>query len=95
MVSPGNASEVIPYGFHEGSMDEDTLSLLKTVCAAGSARAGYNGNANARLDELVEEGLLDVVNAAAASASKVPRRYYQPTEQGRAMLRQLSEKGAA
>lgn len=76
-------------------MDEDTLSLLKTVCAAGRARAGYDGNANARLDNLVEEGLLDVVSAAAPSSSKVPRRYYQPTEQGRAMLRQLSEKGAA
>lgn len=77
-------------------MDDDTLSLLKTVCAAGRAREGYDGNANERLDRLVEQGLLDVVNAAApASASKVPRRYYQPTEQGRAMLRQLSEKGAA
>ena len=77
-------------------MDNDTLSLLKTVCAAGRAREGYDGNSNARLDQLVQEGLLDVVNAAApAPSSKIQRRYYQPTEQGRAMLRQLSEKGAA
>ena len=77
-------------------MDNDTLSLLKTVCAAGRAREGYDGNSNARLETLVEQGLLDVVNAAAATPStKVPRRYYQPTEQGRAMLRQLSSKGAA
>jgi len=76
-------------------MDDDTLSLLKTVCAAGRAREGYDGNANERLDKLVEQGLLDVVNAAAPASSKIPRRHYQPTEQGRAMLRQLSEKGAA
>ena len=85
---------VIPYGVLGGSMDNDTLSLLKTVCAAGQAREGYDANANARLDQLVEDGLLDVVNAATPS-SKIPRRHYQPTEQGRAMLRQLSEKGAA
>lgn len=76
-------------------MDDDTLSLLKTVCAAGRAREGYDGNANARLATLVEEGMLDVVNAAAPASSKIPRRYYQPTEQGRAMLRRLGEKGAA
>jgi hypothetical protein len=77
-------------------MDEDTLSLLKTVCAAGHAREAYDGNSNARLDKLVEEGLLDVVNASASSSqSKDPRRYYKPTEQARIMLRKLNEKGAA
>ena len=77
-------------------MDEDTLSLLKTVCAAGHAREGYNGNSNARLDQLVEEGLLDVVNASpSASKSKNPRRYYKPTERARTMLRKLKEKGVA
>jgi len=35
------------------------MSLLQTVCAAGGARAGFNGDANARLEQLVEEGLLD------------------------------------
>jgi hypothetical protein len=77
-------------------MDDDTLNLLKTVCAAGRASAAFDDNSNERLTKLVEEGLLDVVNAAGANGrSKIPRRYYQPTEQGRAMLRQLQEKGAA
>ena len=76
-------------------MDDDTLSLLKTVCAAGQAREGYNANSNARLDQLVKEGLLDIVNASQATSSKIPRRYYQPTEQARAMLRTLAERGAA
>jgi hypothetical protein len=77
-------------------MDDDTLNLLKTVCAAGRARAGYNGNSNDRLEKLVDEGLLAVVSSVGAgTAARTPRRSYQPTEQGRAMLRQLSEKGAA
>jgi hypothetical protein len=78
-------------------MDDDTLNLLRTVCAAGRARASYDGNANARLEKLVEEGLLREVSAAHAggSSTTVARRQYQPTEQGRAMLRHLNEKGAA
>jgi hypothetical protein len=77
-------------------MDDDTLNLLKTVCAAGRARAGYDGNSNDRLEKLVDEGLLAVVSAAGSGgASRAPRISYQPTEQGRAMLRQLTEKGAA
>lgn len=79
------------------TIDEETLSLLKTVCVAGRARASYDGNANARLDQLVEEGLLREVSAACAgtSSSNTLRRQYQPTEQGRAMFRRLNEKGAA
>ncbi len=77
-------------------MDDDTINLLKTVCAAGRARASYDGDSNARLETLVSEGLLSVVNSATAGPSVTPpRRQYQPTEQGRAMLRQLTEKGAA
>lgn len=77
-------------------MDEDMLSLLKTVCVAGRARSGFNGNANERLDKLVEEGLLDTVSTASSDVKvKVPRRYYRPTEQGRAMCRKLTEKGVA
>jgi hypothetical protein len=79
-------------------MDDDTLNLLRTVCAAGRARASYDGNANARLEQLVEEGLLrevSVAHAGASSSTTVARRQYQPTEQGRAMLRHLNEKGAA
>jgi hypothetical protein len=71
-------------------MDDDTLSVLKTVCVAGQARAGFNDNSNARLEQLVEAGLLDVVNAANADSNRaVPRRYYQPTEKGKAIYRQL------
>jgi len=77
-------------------MDDETLNLLRTVCVAGRARAAYDANSNARLERLVEEGLLTIVNAAGAGLSSRPsRRQYQPTEQGRAMLRQLGEKGAA
>ena len=77
-------------------MDDDTLNLLRTVCAAGRARASYDGNSNARLEQLVEEGFLSEVSAAHAGGSSKPmRRQYQPTEQGRAMLQRLSEKGAA
>ena len=79
-------------------MDDDTLNLLRTVCVAGRARASYDGNANARLEKLVEEGFLREVSAAHAGASAstgATRRQYQPTEQGRAMLRRLNEKGAA
>ena len=76
-------------------MDDDTLNLLKTVCAAGRAGSGFDDNSNARLEKLVEQGLLDVVSAAAAhTQGKIPRRYYRPTEQARALLRQLNE-GAA
>ena len=39
-------------------MDNETLNLLQTVCAAGGARASFNGDANARLEQLVED-LLD------------------------------------
>jgi len=79
-------------------MDDDTLNLLRTVCAAGRARASYDGNANERLEKLVQEGLLREVSAAVVagvSSKSTPRRHYQPTEQGRAMLRHLNEKGAA
>jgi len=71
-------------------MDDDTLSVLKTVCVAGQARAGFNDNSNARLEQLVEAGLLHVVQASnAGSKSAVPRRYYKPTEKGKAIYRQL------
>jgi len=72
-------------------MDEDTISLLKTVCVAGRARGGFNDNSNQRLDQLVSDGLLDAVNAPAADPKKgeFPRRIYRPTEKGRAMVRSL------
>lgn len=77
-------------------MDDDTLSLMKTVCVSGRARPTFNGNSNERLDKLVDEGLLDVVTVPSANPKRpLPRRYFKPTEKGRAMYRTLREQGAA
>jgi hypothetical protein len=62
-------------------MDKETMSVLQTVCAAGGARAGFNGDANARLEQLVDEGLLDVANALDAH-----RSFYRPTKKGVTMV---------
>jgi hypothetical protein len=72
------------------AMDDDTLSLLKTICAAGRAREGYDDNANAKLEQLAEEGLLHAVDSASVGrAAKTPRLSYQPTERAHALLRKL------
>jgi hypothetical protein len=77
-------------------MDDDTLNLLKTVCAAGSAYPAFNCSSNERLDDLARAGLLAVVQVPDEDPKRtVPRRYYRPTEMGRAMTRKLSEKDAA
>jgi hypothetical protein len=73
-------------------MDSETISTLRTVCTAGRASSGYNGDCNARLEQLVEEGFLVVVNITKA---KGPRSAYKPTEKGEEMFRRLSHKGAA
>jgi len=64
-------------------MDTETKSLLQTVCAAGGARAAFNGDANARLEKLVEEGLLD------AATSNAHRSFYRPTKKGVTMAQSL------
>jgi hypothetical protein len=73
-------------------MDAETISTLKTVCTAGRASSGFNGDCNARLEQLVEDGFLVVVNVAKA---KDPHSAYKPTEKGREMFRRLSHKSAA
>ncbi len=73
-------------------MDAETISTLRTVCTAGRASSGFNGDCNARLEQLVAEGFLVVVNVARA---KGPRSAYKPTEKGKEMFRTLSHKGAA
>jgi hypothetical protein len=73
-------------------MDAETISTLKTVCTAGRASSGYNGDCNARLEQLVKDGFLVVVNVAIA---KGPGSAYKPTEKGKEMFRTLSRKGAA
>jgi hypothetical protein len=73
-------------------MDAETIATLKTVCTAGRASAGFNGDCNERLEQLVEAGLLVAVSAPRA---KGPKSAYKPTEKGKEMFRQLSQKGAA
>ena len=73
-------------------MDTQTISTLKTVCTAGRASAGYNGESNAQLEQLVDNGLLD---AAGVATARGPQRSYTPTAKGRELVRQLNEKGAA
>jgi hypothetical protein len=67
--------------FQNKPMDKETMSVLQTVCAAGGARAGFNGDANARLEQLVEEGLLDI-----AKAPHAHRSFYRPTKKGVTMV---------
>jgi hypothetical protein len=71
-------------------MDEETMNLLKTVCAAGGARAGFNGDANERLENLVAEGLLDL-----AKQPNSHRSFYRPTKKGASMVHSLELAEAA
>lgn len=71
-------------------MDSETMNLLQTVCAAGGARAGFNGDANDRLEQLVNEGLLDVANPLNAH-----RSFYRPTKKGATMVQTMKMAKAA
>jgi hypothetical protein len=71
-------------------MDTETLSLLQTVCAAGGARAGFNGDSNARLEQLVEDGLLVV-----AIRLDAHRSFYRPTKKGASMVQTMQLTKAA
>lgn len=71
-------------------MDNETMSLLQTVCAAGGARAGFNGDANDRLEQLVKEGLLDV-----ALPLNAHRSFYRPTKKGATMVQTMQLAKAA
>jgi len=73
-------------------MNTETISTLKTVCTAGRASAGYNGDCNDQLERLVDNGLLSAEGAASAFG---PQRCYKPTAKGRELVRELAEKGAA
>lgn len=77
-------------------MDKETISVLKTVCVAGGARAGFNCDANARLDLLVEAGLLAVGDPPDAKSDPITRRrFYRPTHKGVMMLQAHKTQGAA
>jgi len=73
-------------------MDRETISTLKTVCTAGRAASGFNGDCNDRLEQLVDDGLLE---AAGDSTSFGPQRSYTPTAKGRELVRQLSAKAGS
>jgi len=68
-------------------MDAETISTLRTVCMAGRASSGYNGDCNDRLEKLAEEGFLIAVSAA---KTKGPSRAYKPTEKGQEAVRKLA-----
>lgn len=71
-------------------MDDETLNLLKTVCAAGCASPGFNEQTNARLEDLLQAGLLEgETDLLQRPTSKPPRRSYRPTEQARVLLRAI------
>jgi len=79
-------------------MDHETINVLKTVCAAGLARDGYNDDANARLDLLVEAGLLDVAESSTPpdpNAKVRRRRHYKPTKKGVNLIETAKAHGAA
>ena len=63
-------------------MDSETMSVLQTVCAAGKASAGFNGDQNARLEQLVKDGLLDIANPP-----NVRHLIYRPTKKGVSVAR--------
>lgn len=73
-------------------MDAETISTLRTVCTAGRASSGFNGDCNERLEQLTREGFLIAVNVAKV---KGPRSAYKPTEKGKELFRQLSRKDVA
>jgi hypothetical protein len=72
-------------------MDAETISALKTVCTAGGASAGFNGDSNARLEQLADDGLLVRVNVP---KTKSPRHAYKPTEKAKDLVRKMAA-GAA
>ena len=77
-------------------MDDETISVLRTVCVAGGARPGFNGDSNARLEQLVEAGLLVVEEVSSADPKAAARtRFYRPTKRGVTMVQKLKQRGVA
>ncbi len=73
-------------------MDDETINLLKTVCVAGGARSGFNGDSNARLEQLVEVGLLVVEKVDPGTNDR--QFLYRSTRRAVTMVERL-ERGAA
>jgi hypothetical protein len=75
----------------ERGMDPDSISTLKTVCAAGEAREGFNEHVNEQLEQLADLGLLVVSQAP----MMVERRLYKPTEKGWQLYSKVARDGVA
>ena len=75
-------------------MDHEAISTLNTVCTAGHAREGFNGETNERLRHLADVGLLVV---ACAPDFLTHRPVYKPTHKGWELFKQLihGDKGSA
>ena len=73
-------------------MDDETISALKIVCTAGCACEGFDGDANERLKQLADGGLLVVARVPGALAN---RPTYKPTKTGWKLFRQLLSEGNA
>jgi hypothetical protein len=71
-------------------MDEETISTFNTVCTAGYACEGFNGETNEQLKQLADVGLL-VVAYAPKFLSR--RRAYTPTNKGWELFKRLVHAG--
>ena len=72
-------------------MDAELLSTLKTVCIAGRATEGFNGEENERLRRLKDMGLLIVAYAPRMMKGHIT---YRPTEKGRELCSRSPERSA-
>lgn len=75
-------------------MNDETKNLLKTVSVAYRVRAGFDGNCNARLEGLVNLGLMFVPFESAPTRIG-PSQIYQLTPQGEALALKLLEEERA
>jgi hypothetical protein len=67
-------------------MDEATISTFNTVCTAGHACEGFNGQTNEELKQLADVGLL-VIAYAPKFLSQRP--IYKPTNEGWELFERL------
>ena len=66
-------------------MDEETISTFNTVCTAGYACEGFNGQTNEQLKQLADVGLLVVAYAP----KFLHRTAYTPTNKGWELFKRL------
>jgi hypothetical protein len=71
-------------------MDDETISTFNTVCTAGYACEGFNGETNERLRQLADVGLLVVAQAPSFLAR---RHAYTPTNKGWELFKRLVNAG--